>query len=399
MPSGAVHATTSRSVYAHAGNRIHPLTSFRFFAAMYVVVYHTLGSVYPTGSGLWGKFIGNGFVAVSFFFTLSGYILATVYCRYDHAIGRNRFWTARFARIYPLFLVTLILDTPTLLLSRMAKYGTVAAVEKTSVTFVGNMAMLQAWMQKLSGINNPGWSLSVETFFYLLFPFIAVRLWRLRMRSVLVLLPVLYASGMGLVLFAIHAHFSEYVIKYTPIFHLHEFCIGILLAKLHAHLVQNQSAEARLRQLSPWMLAGGMAAYFGVTQFTSDSTILLINDGLLTPLFSIMIVALASGHKMVTRAFSAPWLVVLGEASYGLYLIHVPLAHYLGKMGLGHSRVAYPFYICTAVGVSIVSYYWLGRPSRSAITTAFKSVSSGQTVTVPSAPLLPATIDSLDSAD
>ena len=115
-------------------------------------------------------FASNGYLAVSLFFLLSGFILAY---SYDNKIagGRNRasFWKARFARIYPVYLLSLILALP---FQPGLSRGVALPV----------LAMVQAWnpfRAELTGAwNYPAWSLSVEMLFYLCFPFLQVRLAR-----------------------------------------------------------------------------------------------------------------------------------------------------------------------------------------------------------------------------
>ncbi len=353
------------------GTRLPALTSIRFFAALYVVLFHTFGVVFPINSPIFTKFIENGFAAVSFFFTLSGYILATVYCRDETRVDGRKFLVARFARIYPLFVAALAFDTPNLLLSRIAKYGLLVGPLLTSVTFGANLVMVQAWVLRLGGINDPGWSLSVETFFYLCFPLIAMPLWRLRPKTALLILPVLYLAGLGMVALAIHAGVGTGNVKFNPILHMHEFCLGILIARLHAHMSEIAEYREKLRRLSPWFLLAGCAGFLSIIELTGEPAMLFIHDGLLVPAFGLVIVALASGNDSVTSIFSARWLVVLGEASYGLYLIHVPFWHYFEKLGLSQNGFAYAGYLVTTIGVSVLSYYYLETPARAAINSFF----------------------------
>lgn len=351
--------------------KLPALTSARFFAAMYVVFYHTFGEVFPHYDPRLQKVVGNGFVAVSFFFTLSGYILATVYCAQRKEVDAKKFWAARFARIYPLFVAALILDTPNLLASRIAKYGFSAALLRTSVTFGGNLAMLQAWFSKLAGINNPGWSLSVETVFYALFPLLAIVLWPMRKRATLVLVPVVYFVGLGLVAIGIHAGLQTETIKFNPIFHLHEFLFGMLAAKLAGYIEAYPEAQRRLRVFSPWIVLAGIAVYLGTIEFTSTSAMLFIHDGLMAPIFGLIIMALASGDGLLNWVLSARWLVILGEASYGLYLIHIPFWHYWDRLGLSQNRAVYPVYLCGIVGISVLSYYAFETPVRAGLNRFF----------------------------
>ena len=87
-------------------NHIKPLTSLRFLAAMWVVIY----AFWPDlGLGFVPNLVAKGYLGVELFFVLSGFILCHVYLQ---AFGEKRahyggFLWARLARVYPLHLVTL----------------------------------------------------------------------------------------------------------------------------------------------------------------------------------------------------------------------------------------------------------------------------------------------------
>ena len=86
------------------------LTSVRFLAACSVMLYH-LGVVEVLrGPNWYESMTGVGYVGVSFFFVLSGFIL--VYSHAGRKISRARFWRSRFARIYPACLFSLVLALP-----------------------------------------------------------------------------------------------------------------------------------------------------------------------------------------------------------------------------------------------------------------------------------------------
>jgi peptidoglycan/LPS O-acetylase OafA/YrhL len=88
------------------------LTGVRFFADFFVVLSHSLPWVAMRFRIPWPAkiFLSNGYLAVAMFFLLSGFILAYTY---DGQIAgsrnRARFWEARFARIYPVYLLSLVL--------------------------------------------------------------------------------------------------------------------------------------------------------------------------------------------------------------------------------------------------------------------------------------------------
>src|SRR5260370_22071938 len=113
--------------------KFNALTSLSFVAALYVVLHHViriyLPSIRPEGT-LW-RFIQLGWASVTFFFLLSGYILSVVYLCREGPVAPRSFFRARFARVYPLFLLTLVLDTPNLFLKRLAAFGLKIAALKT----------------------------------------------------------------------------------------------------------------------------------------------------------------------------------------------------------------------------------------------------------------------------
>jgi peptidoglycan/LPS O-acetylase OafA/YrhL len=155
--------------------KIYPLTSVRFFWAFYVVFHHTAKVFLPVfTTGMFNRIPASYLdgllfllpASLSFFFVLSGYVLSVVYLREGKLVDKRKFWAARFARIYPLFFVTLVLDTPPLLFIKMHRNGLVLGLIKTAGVFAAHLLMLQGWhLPQLGGIDEPNWSLSAETFF------------------------------------------------------------------------------------------------------------------------------------------------------------------------------------------------------------------------------------------
>jgi peptidoglycan/LPS O-acetylase OafA/YrhL len=134
------------------------LTGIRFFAALYVVVYHLFGPQFPHKVWPIRNFVLSGHIGVSFFFILSGFVITYQYsCRIDGAADRKSFFWAPFARIYPTYIIALL---ATVLLTN------------NSEGLVASTLLIQSWFPSLALTpNGPGWSLSNEAFFYAVFPF------------------------------------------------------------------------------------------------------------------------------------------------------------------------------------------------------------------------------------
>lgn len=149
-----------------------PLTSIRFFASAYIVLLHSFLWTGSFHTDTWlGRFERNGFVAVSFFFTLSGYVLAHVYLRKQQDLKPKKFLLKRLARLYPLLLLSLLLDVPQYLRSIQGIHSCWSYCKILTKSLMA-IFLLQAWGgNKLLTLNPPSWAVSAEAFFYVCFVF------------------------------------------------------------------------------------------------------------------------------------------------------------------------------------------------------------------------------------
>lgn len=137
---------------------ILPLTSFRFVAAAMIVVHHAIAENGLTPLPLP---LDQG---VSFFFVLSGFILAYSYPRFENLAEVRRFLIFRIARVWPAHAVT-----------------AVAAIFFFSAPLdfkiIANLAMVHAWVPNWPyyfSYNGVSWGISTEFFFYLVFPLLII---------------------------------------------------------------------------------------------------------------------------------------------------------------------------------------------------------------------------------
>jgi hypothetical protein len=86
-----------------------------------------------------------------------------------------------------------VADTPFSIYSSAAKYGLKHAIERIAVLIAASVVMMQMWRQVSAGINGPGWSLCVETVFYLSFPVDGQWLWKVNKRRVWIATSLFYA--------------------------------------------------------------------------------------------------------------------------------------------------------------------------------------------------------------
>ncbi|QHS51936.1 acyltransferase [Edaphobacter sp. 12200R-103] len=342
--------------------KILPLTSARFFAALYVVLYHSALGVpaLRNCNGALRRILEMGHISVSFFFMLSGFILAVVYLKDRGSINKRRFLVARFARIYPLYLAAMLLDTPHMLYTQFHILH--ASIRQVILGFLATATLVQAWVN-MRGLNPPGWSLSAEVFFYITFPFIGIALWRMRGWLVLPMSAVFYFGGIYLVTLMVKFGDADEQ-AFNPFPYLFLFLLGILLARIYTWISQDAVWANRLEAWAPWLLLTSVIGVFAVPVFRLIPSETLLLHGILAPLYGLAILAFASGNLFINRAFSASWLVVLGEASYALYLIHYPIHSILRGSIERYGLPMFAVFLAGTIGLSVASYYLLEIPAR-----------------------------------
>jgi peptidoglycan/LPS O-acetylase OafA/YrhL len=362
--------------------KVYPLTSLRFFAALLVVFHHTAFVFLPGFHDVTFANLPEGslkrlsfelWFSVSFFYLLSGYVLSLVYLRGSRPFQVGKFLAARFARIYPVYLLMIVLCTPSVLSHRVQHDGLTAGITGTAEVFAAHVTLVDAWYpSRLVGIDAPSWSLSGEAFFYLCFPVLGVWLWKLRGAGLWWTAFGLYVGGQALVWTA-RPHVGLLTILLWPPFHLSTFALGVLLGRWQT-LQREDSGRAGVREWQANLVLGlsfcGLLAstllvpYFHVTE--------PYNEGMLAPILAGMIWSLSAAPTVWSRLLSAPWLVALGNGSYALYLINVPMLSIFESLHWT-TQAFYPVYLSLCVGLSVFSFYYFETPVRLWLLERFES--------------------------
>jgi peptidoglycan/LPS O-acetylase OafA/YrhL len=372
---------------------IHPLTSLRFFAAIIVVFYHTYATFLPSKPfpSFIDDLIAVGFIGVSFFFVLSGFILAYNYLgppdsgeRAPLTVDWRTFFIARFARIYPLYLLGLLVHAPFVAAHRVHQDSSVPlALGKLLLSFGVNAGLVQAWLRRLwGGWNGPGWSLSAEAFFYAVFLLLAPILWRSRRKDATLLL-LLYGAALivpSSVVTLEHQgllHWgSPEGLETFPLLRLPEFLFGVVLARIHLRARAESFGPAILRSPAALRIMGALLLS-AVIMAGDRIPSLILHNGLLAPVFALVILGLSRGDGLIHRLLSRRSLVVLGEASYAVYILHVPLFFWFSYLVRDKVRLDeepalfgvdkplyYVVYLTTLTGLSVLSLRHIEDPAR-----------------------------------
>jgi peptidoglycan/LPS O-acetylase OafA/YrhL len=326
--------------------RLDALTPLRAIAAFAVFLYHFQWVLDPSavkGTWSWYRFgFSQGFLGVSFFFVLSGFVLT--WSGTERSVDTKRaFYVRRFARVWPNH-AAIWLAWAGLVFLGVEHTGMLAAF--------ANLVLVQSWFvsSKIAfSMVAPSWSLGVEMFFYLCFPFVlpvAIRCGPRTRAQLAVLLGAVYVVVPVLLRHASH-DVKGYPYHFPP-YRMIEFVLGVLLAL--------SLREERLVKI-PVAAAAALCAvaYCGAGLISNDFAPVVT----LLP-FLILIGSVAQADLAKSQTTARSWAVHLGVVSFAFYLTQslvLALAHqrlfkHIAKWGLVERGIVFVVLLLVSLGLA-----------------------------------------------
>jgi peptidoglycan/LPS O-acetylase OafA/YrhL len=330
------------------------LDGLRGVAVLMVVCFH----------GGW-SWMSGGYVGVSVFFTLSGFLITRLLLDEHDRRGRVdvvRFWTRRLRRLAPASLACLL---------AVGVFGTLGAfgdVPDLGRDILGALLQLANWFsltgetsyaEQVLATRSPldhFWSLAIEEQFYWLWPLVMVAVMRRGRpdRAVLVLTALaMVAAPLTATLFGGDAAYWA-----TPA-RAGEILVGASLAAVLHRRAAAPSARVGwlgmpalaiiLWAAVAWPSASGPAYEGWLPVFALASGALILSIQVRSPL---------------RRALAWRPLTGLGVISYGVYLYHWPVFLVLDDRGNGPTPGRFLVQVVVTVAIAAVSYRWFERPIR-----------------------------------
>jgi peptidoglycan/LPS O-acetylase OafA/YrhL len=368
----SIPSKVANSTRAVARPQILALTGLRFVAAFSVLVAHAVHWIATVPSDytvivLLGEASGLG---MPLFFVLSGFV---IHYNYGHYFSGplplpafTRFMIARFARLYPLYVALLLI------------YFWQRGVNFWEVGYIGRfLTLTQAWQPLYSGPTwvghlylAPAWSISVEWFLYIFYGLVGVRLLQFKtMRGSLTAFAVVAAIYYaGVVIAFRHSDFLNnwtltayaadvrpqhalfgWVFNTGPIGRWFEFTFGMLAAQVF--FLKGPLNEAQQR-IARWIMYVALLMVFLIYVNPLRSSLVAFGFSMASfssPFIAIILFACASAPSVFSKVMGSRPAVVLGDASYSIYLLHA---------------LVLPMFALPA-SVAAPSWYWVWQMSLS----------------------------------
>ena len=364
---------------------IGSLTSLRFFAAFAIVLHHARGLVFPN-EFLPGIPLAAG---VSFFFVLSGFILAYVYTGKMESVGLYKFYTSRFSRIWPAHIFTMIL-----VIALFPSFEWTLGAQNAWLVTLLNGFLLQSLVPVPAyyfSFNGVSWSISSELFFYAAFPFLLLGLNR---NWFFKLVGLLFLGGATAYLFDVHdanyyspdklTAFSGHGLSYiSPLSRIQEFFIGMLLFKIFDYI-------------KGWRVFG-LASCTALEVFCILAVILWTQKAVGIPyalagtgnsasaefwshcstavLFGLIIMFFAINKGLVSKLLQLRLFIILGEISFSMYMIHQIIFRYYSShrpsFAFLPEDAIFPFLLTIVVASSYMIWRFIELPAQAQLKNLF----------------------------
>jgi peptidoglycan/LPS O-acetylase OafA/YrhL len=316
-------------------NRLEPLTGLRGIAAYSVLIAHTIASAFSYDGSILQPFASRlAYFGMSLFFVLSGFV---IYYNYAESFAREplgratwKFFVARFARLYPLYAMSIIVALP---------YLPAEGLSDDLAVVLAYLTLTQAWFNLEMAVFPPDWSISAEWFFYLAFIPLGAAVRKVRwplqvlvVYSVLALLVVLLVfhwfeaplREMGKQWLYVNSRVSSdswgWLIYFSPPLRLLEFIAGMLSART----LMNFGARGGAPRHTSVILAGALlwcALVVFVGPLTRGTPVnFILSNVIFAPALALFILHICFSDGWLSTMLSSRALQFMGDISFSVYV-------------------------------------------------------------------------------
>ena len=290
--------------------------------------------------------------------------MALAYYRPGKAFDIRTYWMARFSRIYPIYILAFILTC--------VRYLDILSKVKLP-KIIANIFLYQAWIPAYAlSYNIAAWSLSVEAFFYLIFPLLIFLAKRQSTKQV-----IWFSAAFWVISQFVHSILmrrfttgAENFLAFFPLFHINAFLLGLAGGIWYLNRSPQVTNHRGINRIG-FITSLATTLYLINLHETQDDLFrgLSLDVGLLAPLFLIIILTLAMDTTRLSSSLSHPWLVTLGEASYALYILHIPIRWLIEQALMSAQSTLtinsiFPGYVLFTIAISLLVIRYIERPAR-----------------------------------
>ena len=365
-------------------NYLSSVTSLRGLAAIFVIFFHIniiCFALAPWDSFL-DHFIQKGYLWVDFFFLLSGFIMMHVYSQsFGKSIKENfkKFMRSRFARIYPLHLFSFLC-----MVAFYFWYRANFTLYPDDYTYTFNMKAILTNILLVHSMdfhnnlswNSASWSISVEWWMYVVFPFLLIPFRKITdWKKIFIFLSII--AGYLFIIYYLHPlstttngtfdPATKNTLDVTYDYGFVRCFFGFLFGMLLYELYRVGWGRRYLNKNTVWILT--VSAVIAVMAIPMPDFIPII-------VFAAIILVSVYAEGIGKHILNLKPLTYLGDISYSLYLMHLPIMFFLFnylkrfpqiKLENPEWKTAWLYaliYLAIVIFISTLTYHFIEVPMR-----------------------------------
>ena len=362
--------------------RFEAFNIFRFITVIIIILFHLNFSPninYKNIAFHIPLIFFDGPDIVTFFFVLSGFVMTISYYERGNSLLLDRnYWLNRISRIYPVYLLALLLT--------IIAFG----ISQFDFALILNLFLLQAWFpQYVMAYNGPAWFLSVEVFFYAIFPiilyyikkqnynpyhmiFISLFLWLITQITLVILINSSLYEGVA-------GSFWHEFIYHSPLPHLCSFLIGMAGGYF---IIKKQDFLNLPKYISYGffilIILGGpyIIGHQGVFRQLTGLSIPFAAS-FFSPLFLLLILSIVMiNNTFLAKILSNRLFLILGASSYALYILQQPMHKLLYQSIFPFSGISEEkkllIFLNLEIILSIIAFYTIEIPGKMILKNLFQ---------------------------
>jgi peptidoglycan/LPS O-acetylase OafA/YrhL len=330
-------------------NQITALTALRGVAALFVAAYHFNQYVLPVVNSKWTSAHLRGYLWADFFFILSGFIMTYVYQKqFETGITIKSFLAfmrLRFARLYPIHLLTLVWLIVLYLIVVKLCHVTLDPVLQSVFnppSIILHLLMLHGFNTVWSTTwNIPAWAIGSEWLTYLLFPFLVFLMQKKRVLFVILSVIAILCAYLCVTMLISNVYLANTWLQHLPnsidryVFPLNfvRCFAGFLLGMMTHYFFELKWANSFLKRND--FFAISVLLFFVFCHFSMSDIFTIL-------LFPMMIVSAAYNETWVSKCLENKYLQAIGTWSYSIYMGHIPLLFSIMSVQLIYPSLALP---------------------------------------------------------
>ncbi|MDR3723197.1 MAG: hypothetical protein P4K83_01740 [Terracidiphilus sp.] len=149
----------------------------------------------------------------------------------------------------------------------------------------------------------------------------------------------------------------------NPLMRIFDFTCGIALCAFQNIYLASRSKKHR-KLVGNLCLFGGIVVFVAIIALANQIPFLLMSNGMMVPAFSLIILGLVNVENVVSFILTRPWMLILGESSYAIYLFHGVLFFPMRKIVSVDSRLFWMAFIAVLMSMSLLLYHFIEKPLR-----------------------------------